>query len=237
MAGGAPAIPAESEPRSSLEQQTIVAVFLTSFGVGFSGAAAPGPLLAFTIRESVRSGFRAGPLVSAGHVLLELPLVVGLAWGLGGFLNRDPVVAGISLAGGAFLLWMGGGLVLRPGSHLPEADRDGVGAGGLRRTVFGGVVISLVNPFWTIWWATIGLGFLAWAQESGRAGVGAFYVGHALSDFAWYTFVAVAVASGGRVMGPRLYRGLLVGCGVFLIGLGVWFLVVGAQHLVAIAAK
>ncbi len=236
MTGGAPAVPAYPETSSSLEQQTIAAVFLTSFGVGFSGAAAPGPLLAFTIRESVRSGFRAGPLVSAGHVLLELPLVVGLVWGLGGFLNRDPVVAGISLAGGALLLWMGGGLVLRPGRHLSEADREGVGASGVRRMVFGGVVISLANPFWTIWWATIGLGFLAWAQESGKAGVGAFYVGHALADFAWYTFVAVAVASSGRVMGPRLYRGLLMGCGLFLVGLGVWFLMVGVRHLAAIAA-
>ena len=237
MTEGAPTVPAYPEASPSLEQQTIAAVFLTSFGVGFSGAAAPGPLLAFTIRESVRSGFRAGPLVAAGHVLLELPLVVGLAWGLGGFLNRDPVVAGISLAGGAFLLWMGGGLVLRPGRHLPEADRKGVGSGGLHRTVFGGVVISLANPFWTIWWATIGLGFLAWAQESGQAGVGAFYVGHALSDFVWYTFVAVAVVSGGRVMGPRLYRGLLMGCGLFLVALGVWFLVVGVRHLAAIAAR
>ena len=65
-------------------------------------------------------------------------------------------------------------------------------------------------------------------------GVGAFYVGHALADFVWYTFVAVAVTSGGRVMGPRLYRGLLMACGLFLLGLGAWFLVVGVRHLPAV---
>ena len=217
-----------------MERETIAAIFLTSFGVGFSGAAAPGPLLAFTIRESVRSGYKAGPLVSVGHAMLELPLVIGLVWGLGGFLNRDPVVAGISLAGGAFLLWMGAGLVLRPGRHLPEVGEESGSTGGVWRMMLGGVLVSLSNPFWTIWWATIGLGFLAWAQETGGTGVGAFYVGHALSDFVWYTFVAVAVASGGRLMGPRLYRGLLVGCGLFLLGLGVWFLVAGVGHLRAI---
>ena len=166
--------------------------------------------------------------------MLELPLIVGLVWGLGDFLNRTPVVAGISLAGGVFLLWMGAGLVMRPGRHLPNVGEAGAGPTGVWRMMIGGVLVSLSNPFWTIWWATIGLGFLAWARESGGAGVGAFYVGHALADFAWYTFVAVAVASGGRVMGPRLYRILLAGCGLFLLGLGVWFLVVGVRHLTAI---
>ena len=146
------------------------------------------------------------------------------------------MVAAISLAGGALLLWMGVRLVMRPGRHLPEVGDEGGAAAGVQRTMIGGVLISLANPFWTIWWATIGLGFLAWARESGETGVGAFYAGHVLSDLAWYTFVAVAVSSGGRVMGPRLYRGLLMACGLFLLGLGAWFLVVGVQHLRAVAA-
>ena len=214
----------------TLEQGTVAAVFLTSFGVGFSGAAAPGPLLVYTVRESVQTGPRAGLLVSIGHALLELPLVLGLIWGLGGFLNSDPVVAGISLAGGLLLLWMGGGLVFRPGGYLPGRGETASAPGGALRIITGGALLSLTNPFWTIWWATVGLGFLAWAREAGGAGVGAFYVGHALADFVWLGFVAFAMASGGRVMGPRVYRGLLSGCGLFLLALGVWFLIVGVRR-------
>jgi hypothetical protein len=64
--------------------------------------------------------------------------------------------------------------------------------------------------------------------------VGAFYVGHTLSDFVWYTFVSVGVASGGRLMGPRVYRWLLFVCGLFLLALGGWFLAAGVQRVVAI---
>ena len=60
----------------------ILIIFANSFLVGFSGAVSPGPLLAFNIKETVRIGFIAGPLVVAGHSLLELVTVGALAFGL-----------------------------------------------------------------------------------------------------------------------------------------------------------
>jgi threonine/homoserine/homoserine lactone efflux protein len=180
----------------------------------------------------MRSGIRAGALVAAGHALLELPLVVALGWGLGEFLNRAPVVAGISLAGGIFLVWMGAMMIARPGPN-PRDTPPSSGHGGALRTMAGGVLVSVSNPFWTIWWATIGLGFLAWAhREEGAIGISAFYTGHTLSDFVWYAFVGFAVASGGRFMGQRAYRLLLAACGLFLIALGAWFISVGVRELV-----
>lgn len=201
----------------------------TSFGVGLSGAVSPGPMLVFTIRESLRIGSLAGPLVVAGHAILELAVVLALVWGVSRFLTADPVVAAISIAGGLFLLWMGYGLLRRPGSQLLDAAAEG-GSGAWWRTLAGGAVVSLANPFWTIWWATIGLSYLVWAREEGSGGVAAFYGGHIMSDLAWYTLVAVGIAGGRRVLGPGVYRGLLMVCGVFLLGLGAWFLWTGADR-------
>ena len=60
---------------------TIEIIFLTSLAIGFSGAVSPGPLLTYTITESLKKGFIAGPLISVGHALIELVLVIVFALG------------------------------------------------------------------------------------------------------------------------------------------------------------
>ncbi len=82
-------------------------IFVTSFGVGFTSALMPGPLTTLAVRESMQRGFWAGPLLAAGHSLIELALVIGLALGLSRFLVEDPVKAGVGIAGGLFLLGLG----------------------------------------------------------------------------------------------------------------------------------
>ena len=36
-----------------------------------------------------------------------------------------------------------------------------------------GVAVSVANPFWLLWWATIGAAYVAASLEEGAAGVGA----------------------------------------------------------------
>lgn len=206
----------------------IPAIFLTSFAVGFSGAIMPGPLLVLSIRQSITQGFIAGPLVSLGHAVLELLVVIGLAVGLAQFLERSLFSFAISLVGGLFLLWMGYGMARRPASYvLPKGDDTILRATpslGYAKSVLGGALVSLSNPYWSLWWITIGLGYIVWASGSGVAGVASFYTGHIMSDFVWYTFVATAVASGRRIMKGRVYQWLIGVCGVFLLGLALFFI-------------
>ncbi|MDP2949406.1 MAG: LysE family transporter, partial [Chloroflexota bacterium] len=68
----------------------LAAIFATSFAVGFTGALMPGPLTTLTVRETMRRGFWAGPLLALGHGVIELALVVGLALGLSRLLDEDP---------------------------------------------------------------------------------------------------------------------------------------------------
>ena len=94
-----------------------------------------------------------------------------------------------------------------------------------------GAVLSVVNPFWLIWWATVGTNWVLWSLAAGATGVVVFYLGHILSDLGWYSTVSLVVARGRQLISLRVYRGLLLACGVALIGLGVYFAVSGATFL------
>lgn len=215
----------------------VLVVFGTSFLVGLSGAVSPGPLLAFTIRETLRRGFLAGPYVAAGHAILELLVVVLLALGVNQLLDSDVAAGFIGVLGGLFLLWMGSKMVRNPGQGAPSASHSHALAhqgsrGRLAGPVLGGALVSLSNPYWTIWWLTVGATFMTQSMELGLLGIGAFYIGHILADISWYSLVSFAIASGRRLVTDRVYRGIMLGCGVFLIAMGGYFFVTGVELLV-----
>jgi threonine/homoserine/homoserine lactone efflux protein len=87
-----------------------------------------------------------------------------------------------------------------------------------------GIVVSLSNPYWSLWWAGIGMTYITKAWLLGIAGLGAFFTGHILADLIWYSAVAGAVTGGRRLMSHRVYRGIIGGCGVFLLWLGLDFI-------------
>ncbi len=226
----------------------LLAIFTTAFMVGLSGAMTPGPLVTVTIGESARRGFIAGPLLTLGHAILELCLVVALAAGLSVFLTRAGVAQAIAVLGGAFLIYMGYGIArdvcagkmsldmeravaenAGPGGGEPgkvEAGAIIAAAGGGTRLhpVVAGILFSLSNPFWYLWWATIGLGYITISLRSGYAGLASFFTGHILADLVWYSLVAAAVAGGRKFLSDSVYRGILVVCGVFLVVLGGYFI-------------
>ena len=70
-----------------VENLTIPIIFYTSLMIGFSGALSPGPLLLLTIEETTKIGAKAGILISIGHALLELIVVIALYNGLNNFLD------------------------------------------------------------------------------------------------------------------------------------------------------
>jgi len=210
-------------------------VFGTSFVVGFSGAASPGPVLAYNIRETARRGFWAAPLISTGHSILELLVLTLLAIGVLRFMETDAAFVTVALLGSGFLLWMGWGMLRRPGHSLPaQAGRPGDPAPlEPRSLLIGGALVSLSNPFWSVWWATVGLNFMNWAQSLGLGpwGISAFYLGHILSDYTWYGAVSLALVSGRRVLTDTFYRRLILVCGLFLWGVAGFFIAQGVSRL------
>ncbi len=204
-------------------------IFLTSLLVAFSGALIPGPMLAADIGESARSGFRAGPLLITGHAVAELLLVVALLLGLNKVVTLPWLSAMVSLLGGLFLFWMAANMI-REGRKREDGFAAAIEKSGSRhhRTILSGILLSILNPTWLVWWATIGVTFVVWSVRYGALGPVYFYTGHILADFSWYSFVSFMVARGRR-LSHALHRWLLLGSGTFLLLLGGYFVWQGAR--------
>ena len=88
-----------------------------------------------------------------------------------------------------------------------------------------GILISLANPYWYIWWLTIGAAFMVRSVTISFGGVSAFYIGHILADFIWFLFVGFVVSTGRRFLNQKVYIGILLACSAFLVYLGIRFIV------------
>ncbi|MDP8223413.1 MAG: LysE family transporter [Candidatus Lernaella stagnicola] len=207
----------------------LAGLFFTSFVIGFSGAIMPGPLLTVTLAETPRRGAWTGPLMVLGHAMLEGGLVAAIALGLASFLQNELVIGLIALAGGGMLFWMGQAM-LRSAPHLSLEPESAVPEKRLHPIV-SGILASISNPYWTLWWATIGFSYIVIGLEFGVIGVVVFFLGHILADLVWYSLISVGLTKGKRLMGDRFYRGLLAFCGVALIGFGLWFVVTGVRYV------
>jgi threonine/homoserine/homoserine lactone efflux protein len=206
---------------------TLPVLFAFSFVVGFGAVVTPGPISTAIVSESTRRGFVVGPLVATGHVLLEFVMVVLLALGLSAGLRTPPVIAVVSLLGGALLIWMGGNMVWGAVKGRLALPRPGMDIKLLsNRQLLGlGVAATLVNPFWYGWWLTVGTSYLAIPQVRvlGLAGLFAFYFGHIAGDYLWDCILSGVVGGGRRWITNGIYKWLIVACGAYLFYLGCVF--------------
>jgi len=196
----------------------MLAFLLTAVAISLSGVMAPGPITAATLVAGSRSR-HAGAMIALGHAAVEMPLILLLAAGVGFIFQYPTVKAGIGLAGGAVLILMGAQLLLSLRNLQAEAN-----AGLQRHPFVTGVVLSGTNPYFLVWWLTIGLSLATRAAEFGAAALVAFGIVHWLCDLVWLEVLSQAGYHGTRVFGPRSQRIVSAVCGVVLLGFGLKFL-------------
>ena len=206
----------------------LLTIFATSFVLALSGALMPGPLLTVTIGESPRRGYMTGPLLILGHGLLEVALVAAIVAGLAPVLRAPTVFIATAIIGAGVLAWMAWGMF----RSLPRMTlRVAAGPTTGRNLVAAGVLVSLANPYWSIWWVTIGLGYITHSLGQGAWGLVFFFGGHILADLTWYSAVSTMIWKGGRFIGDKTYRWMIGACAAFLLLFAGFFAVSGLRAL------
>ena len=205
----------------------LLAFLLSVVVISLSGVMAPGPVTAATLAAGARSR-HAGAWIATGHGVVEFPLVFLLAAGVGAFLAFPAAKAAIGIAGGLFLLLMGGELLwnLPTLGHGPTAQVH-------HHPFFTGVILTGANPYFILWWFTVGLAMVTQAMAFGILALGLFAVVHWLCDLVWLDLLSLAAFHGAEFFGRRAQRIVFMLCAVALLAFGVKFLWDAAANLAA----
>ena len=189
--------------------------------ISLSGALAPGPLTASTAALGAQRGWKAGFVVSVGHMIVEFPLVIIISLGvLAAFTSSSEAGLVLGLIGGVFLVCFGI-MNIRDAVHdgLPKPiDTKNLKSYGTSLTV--GMTLSAFNPYFIIWWIGVGAPLIMEALSiGGFPMLAAFYVSHVWLDFFWLTLVA-SVASLSK-LNAKYYRIVLAALSVMVFLFGV----------------
>ena len=85
--------------------------------------------------------------------------------------------------------------------------------------------MSALNPFFIIWWLTIGFklisdAMLMWAF----AGIFILFALHIWMDFAWLGAVSFLASKSTKILSNRNYKVIMIGLSAMLIYFGITFL-------------
>ena len=190
--------------------------------ISLSGVMAPGAITAATIAQGTRNRW-AGALISIGHGIVEIPLIFALMLGLHFFFGIDIVKIGIGIAGGIFLLWMGTGML----RQIRNANTKQTGNIGSNPTITG-IILSATNPYFLLWWATVGLNLALGAKELGTFALVLFAAVHWMCDLVWLSilsFAAFYTNKGARIFSRYFEKSTLIFCGIALLAFGFKFMI------------
>ncbi|MBI4283318.1 MAG: LysE family transporter [Chloroflexi bacterium] len=190
--------------------------------ISLSGVMAPGPMFAVTVGKSYQSRF-AGTQIALGHAIAEIPLILLIYFGFARFFQNQLVQLSLSVLGGAILIWLGIGMfrararVAKVGQDLPH------------NSVVAGIITSALNPFFILWWATVGSMLIMNSLKFGITGFILLIPVHWLCDLVWLSFVSRLVYKTQSFWGRKFQEGLSIACSLSLVGFGGWFLLSGIR--------
>jgi threonine/homoserine/homoserine lactone efflux protein len=204
----------------------MVVALLEGIALGFAAGISPGPLLGLVIARSLRSGWRAGVVVSFAPLFSDTP-VVALALLVLSRLSAAALPV-LSIAGGAFVIWLGIDTV-RSAPHGAKIGDAPPPAHALRQAV----ATNLLNPHPYIFWGTVGAAVLARTSAGvGVPGVAAFLLGFYVLLVGSKIALALIVGASRGWLSGRGYTLVVTCSGLLLVGLGI---VLAAQGIHSLA--
>jgi threonine/homoserine/homoserine lactone efflux protein len=197
--------------------------------VSLSGVMAPGPITAVTISSGARNR-HAGALIAVGHAIIEFPLILLIIGGAKKLFELETVRIAIGLAGGLFLIAMAIQIIR---SEAKETKPDSPGKPhNYKGPILTGIILSGGNPYFLVWWATVGLALATKARQLGILAFGLFALVHWLCDLIWLEALSWASSKGSALLGKQAQRYILLICSIALLFIAAVFLYDASGSLV-----
>jgi len=199
----------------------IIEFAVTVILISAAGVMAPGPLFAANVAYGLRDGGKSGIKIAIGHTIVELPLVILLGIGIFSFEIFPEFRIGISIFG-AVILFVLAAIQIKTTLQVKKTAFFNL----KHSAVLTGITLSVLNPFFIIWWLSIGLklisdAMLIWAF----AGIVIVFSLHIWMDFVWLYSVASLASKSSKVISDKNYKILMLCLSAMLIYFGITFIV------------
>ena len=186
--------------------------------ISISGVMSPGPLFTANVAYGLKGGAKAGLKMAYGHTVVELPLVILLGIGALSFEASSQFKEIISLLG-AISLFVFAGIQIRSVLKKPTTVFE-----GKHGPFLAGIILSALNPFFLIWWFTIGFKLISDSLVlASFAGIGIMFVFHIWMDYAWLCGVSFLSSKGKKILSNKNYSMFMIAISGVLIYFGITF--------------
>ncbi len=212
-----------------------------------SGVLSPGPLFLANLIYGSKGGYHSGIKIALGHTIVELPLIIILALSIfeySSFTLTEESLRIIGLIGGiAIIIFSIAQIIsiIRKREVIADIhnkrsrNRDEATSLLNRmanriegRPIIVGILFSAMNPFFIIWWLTVGLKLISDSIYlfGITEGIIILFSSHTWMDYAWLAITAYLISKGRTIIRERLYSFLLLSISFILASYGL-YLVVG----------
>lgn len=203
---------------------SLVAFLLSVVLISLSGVLMPGPVTAIVMAKGSQK-LGAGSLVALGHGVVEFPLIALIYLGVGVLFQQAGVKIAIGFLGGGMLIWMGIEMLVNfRRAQIKSSERE-------INPFVGGILLSAGNPYFLIWWATVGAGLVMKSIKFGYLGVGLLAIVHWSCDLGWLQFLSLLSFQGGKFFGKKLQMAIFLVCGLAMIYFGGNFILNAVMSL------
>jgi len=188
--------------------------------VSVSGALSPGPLTASAVAIGTRRFAKGGFLIALGHMIFEFPYVLIIALlssNIGFFLKDVSVSYTLTLVILVFILFFSymiikeGITVIKTGTSRMRESR-----GYALNPVLIGIALTGLNPYFLLWWLSVGLPLIQLSMTVGLPILLLMYGSHVWMDYFWLTLMGFAGESGVKILKSKGYGILLIALGLIL---------------------
>lgn len=201
--------------------EQIIEFAVTVIIVSASGVMAPGPLFAANIAYGLQGGGKSGIKMAIGHTIVELPLVILLGIGVLSFEIFPEFRTVISILG-ACTLFVFAGIQIK--TTVQKKDTEVFAT--RYNAVLTGITLSALNPFFIIWWLSIGLKLISDAMLIWSfVGIVVVFLLHIWMDFVWLYSVARIASKSSKILSNKNYKILMIGLSLMLIYFGISFII------------
>jgi threonine/homoserine/homoserine lactone efflux protein len=186
--------------------------------ISVSGVMSPGPLFTANVAYGIKGGVKTGLKMAYGHTVVELPLVILLGVGAISLETIPQFRETIALLG-AISLFAFAGIQIRAVVKKPTTAFE-----GKYGPFLAGIILSALNPFFLIWWFTIGFKLISDALViASFAGIGIMFVFHIWMDYAWLCTVSFLSSKGKKILSNKNYNMFMIALSGILIYFGIVF--------------